>query len=155
MVHHPDKPGCDWDVFKRITEAYRLVGEFLEEHGDMETIYGENEYDFEANLICGIEFSHSTMEPHWTKRRMDSIGKFSTTQMELSLEILRFENGICRRKTSKQNFMFKAITGNVLPVHYVDNVLPKLFEEVSRCNILEQLGNIKGTPFNTRRNFVP
>jgi hypothetical protein len=27
--------------------------------------------------------------------------------------------------------------GNLLPAHFVDNVLPKLFEEVSKCHELE------------------
>ena len=37
MLHHPDRnPGCDEAIFKEITEAYRLVGNFIEENRNKE-----------------------------------------------------------------------------------------------------------------------
>jgi DnaJ-class molecular chaperone len=36
QLHHPDRPGGDGEVFKPITEAYRLIGEYLEGHRNEE-----------------------------------------------------------------------------------------------------------------------
>ena len=47
MVHHPDKPGGDGEVFKPITEAYRLVGEFLENVKDDKT---DDHFDYEEDV---------------------------------------------------------------------------------------------------------
>ena len=50
LIHHPDKPGGDDEVFKEMTEAYRLIGEYiLEEHEDFENNEDDN-YDFEEEV---------------------------------------------------------------------------------------------------------
>ena len=47
-LHHPDKNPGDEEKFKEITEAYRLVGDYIEKHGD--TKKKDENYDFEEEV---------------------------------------------------------------------------------------------------------
>ena len=51
MIHHPDKPGGNDDVFKGISEAYRVLGEYFEEkkeNGNVESPTNYEEEDLSA-----------------------------------------------------------------------------------------------------------
>ena len=56
MIHHPDRPGADDETFKKISVAYRLLGEFLEDCKDEAT-----EDDFEEEVARKLSSNFSSL----------------------------------------------------------------------------------------------
>ena len=171
LTHHPDKPGGNGDVFKEMTEAYRLIGEYiLDEPEDIEktedddhdfeeevarktfrqfqfsnikenmksfTIHVENSQSFTWDKILtkhyGTPVDRETNGQHW------KVENYTDGSVTANLTIGKWH--IPKKdKQTKLHVQSSNETGNFLPAHFVDNVLPKLFEEVSTCYDLEIQG---------------
>ena len=165
MVHRPDKPGGDGEVFKEITEAYRMIGEYMVEHRNKEN--KEEVFDFEEEVarktFKQFQFSNVTenmksftihiensMSFTWDKVLTKHYGvPLDRKGNGLHWKVANFTDGNLtaniiigkwhipkKDKKSKLHVQTNEV-GNFLPVHFVDHVLPKLFEEVHNCQELE------------------
>ena len=159
MVHHPDKPGGNDDVFKKISEAYRLIGEYFEEEREKGNVASPFDYEEEVARQTFQQYQHSKIKEnlrsftilidnnlssmwetvlsahygdpkdretnglHW------KIENYSDGDMVGNIDIGKWHMPK-KDKQSKLHIQSNEV-GNFLPAHFVDHVLPKLFEEVN------------------------
>ena len=157
MVHHPDRPGGNGELFKEISAAYLLLGEYLEEHRDDEK---EGDFDFEEEVArktfhqfefskvkenmrsftIHIQNNHSVI---WEKVLSKHYGvPLDRKGNGLHWKVENYTDGnaisnitiskwhIPKKDNQSKLHVQSNESGNFLPAHFVDNVLPKLFEEV-------------------------
>ena len=160
LIHHPDRPGGNGDLFKEISAAYLLIGEYLEEHRDD---VDNEDFDFEEE-VAGKTFHHFQSSKIKENMRSFTIlieNNLSTTWEKVltkhyGVPVDRNGNGlhwkvenytnenttsnitiskwhIPRRDNQSKLHVQSNESGNFLPAHFVENVLPKLFEEVHSC----------------------
>ena len=157
MMHHPDRPGGDEKVFKPITEAYRLIGEYLERQKDENV---EEAFDFEEEVarntfkqfqFCNVKENMRSFTIHiensssltWTKVLSKHYGAPKDRKTNgLHWKVASYTDGNhtgnitigkwhMPKIDNQSNLLVQSTeVGNFLPAHYVDHVLPKLFEEV-------------------------
>lgn len=155
MVHHPDKGG-DENYFKSITEAYRIVGEYLEE----EVLDESDDFEEEIARKTFKSFNFSNIKENMKSFTINIDNSSSTTWEKvltihygqpldkkvngLHWKVKKYTDGnvtanimIGKWHIPKKDKQSKLLiqsneNGNFLPAHFVDNVLPKLLEEVSK-----------------------
>ena len=161
MLHHPDRnPGCDEAIFKEITEAYRLVGNFIEENRNKENKDGK-EFDFEEEIARKTfqQFQFSKVKENmksftiyiensksfiWDKILTIHYGEpqGDNKQNGLHWKVADYSDGnlignitvgkwhIPKKDKQSKLHIQSNERGNYLPAHFVDNVLPILLKEV-------------------------
>ena len=161
LLHHPDKPGGNGDLFKEISAAYYFLGNYLEEQGINEV--DDNEFDFEEyvarktfhqfqfskikenmrSFTIHIQNNHSTTwEKVLTKHYGNpvnkdgnglhwKVGNYTDGNTTANISISKWH--IPKKDNQSKLLIQSNESGNFLPAHYVDHVLPKLFEEVHAC----------------------
>ena len=166
LKHHPDRPGeNDDELFKKITEAYRFICEYLEELIDEKE---DEPFDYEE------EVARRTFKQFEFAKVKENMRSF-TIHIENNLSMVwdkilsthyggpldRDENGFHWKVSnytdgnltgniaigkwhipkkdgqSKLNIQSNE-RGNFLPAHFVDHVLPKLLQEVHNYKGIEK-----------------
>ena len=158
LIHHPDKPGGDGEVFKEISASYLFLGNYLEEirgedcsedvcdfeeevarktfhqfqQSDIKqnmrsfTIHIENNLSFIWDKVLtkyyGVSVDKNENGQHW------KIEKYTDGYSTGSITIGKWH--IPKRDKQSKLHVQSNEKGNFLPAHFVDNVLPKLVEEV-------------------------
>ena len=166
MIHHPDKPGGNDDVFKGISEAYRVLGEYFEEKKENGNVESPTDYEEEVARQTFQQYQHSKIKENLRSFTILIENHLSSTwETVLSAHYGdpkdRETNGLHWRienysdgtmtgnisigkwhmpKNDKQSKLHiqSNEAGNFLPAHYVDHVLPKLFEEVQQKSLPKQ-----------------
>ena len=170
--NHPDKGG-DEELCKKITEAYRLIGEHLEKQ---EVDNNEEDYDFEEEVAMKTFKQFKTNVKENLKSFTINIDNETSFTWE---KILTQHYGPpLDRKTNGLHWKIKNYTdgnivgditigkwhkpkkdnksklhvqsneaGNFLPAHFVDHKLPKLFQEVSKSHSANKSQVKPKTPF--------
>ena len=166
LAHHPDRKNGDGDEerFKEITEAYRLIGEHLEEMKENEgnatnaeetfdfeeevarrtfkefqfakvkenmrsfTIHIENELSFTWDIVLSKHYG----DPHDRKENGQHWKVVDYTDGILTGNISISKWHIPKRDKQTKLHIQSNEKGNFLPAHFIDNVLPKLLEEVHK-----------------------
>ena len=158
LANHPDKGG-DEEVCKKVTEAYRLVGDLIEKQKN--DIPADDLFDFEEDVAMKtfeqfkanvkqnmksftIQIENSTSfawEVILTKHfgsPMDrksnglhwSVKKYSDGNIVGNVTIGKWHKP--KKDNQSKLHIQSNEAGNYLPAHFVDHELPKLFEEVSK-----------------------
>ena len=156
FIHHPDKPGGNDDVFKGISEAYRVLGEYFEEKKENGNVESPPDYEEEVARQTFQQYQHSKIKENLRSFTILIDNHLSSTwETVLSAHYgdpkdretnglhWRIENysdgtmtgniliGIWHMpKNDKQSKLHiqSNEAGNFLPAHYDDHVLPILFE---------------------------
>ena len=173
MVYHPDKqkPGDDGEVFKKMTAAYRLIGEYLEQQERDDNDDGSYDFEEEVARRTFKQFEFSKIKENmrsftihidndlsliWDKILSKHYGEPLDKKVNgLHWKVANYSDGILKGNVvigkwhipkndgqSKLNVQSNE-EGNFLPAHFVDNVLPKLLEEVHLYQGLGLKGPLK------------
>ena len=167
LTHHPDKPGGNGEVFKEMTEAYRLIGEYILEEQEENEDDENGVFDFEEEVArktfkqfqfanvkenmrsftihidnamsCawttvlsqhyGVPLDKNTNGLHWR------VSNYSDGHLTGNITIGKWH--IPKKDKQSKLLIQSTEKGNFLPAHYVDHVLPKLFEEVKATHVPE------------------
>ena len=152
FAHHPDKPGGDGELFKVITEAYRLVGEYMENREKDEK--SEESFDFEEEVAKKTfkQFQFSNIRENmksftihvensqsytWDKVLTKHYGPPKDRESNgLHWKVENYTDGnltanitigkwhIPKKDNQTKLHVMSNEAGNFLPAHFVDNVLP-------------------------------
>ena len=172
MIYHPDKvkPGEDSEVFKEMTAAYRLIGEYLEKQDRKANDDGSFDFEEEVARRTFRQFQFSKIQENmrsftihidndlsltWDKILSIHYGNPLDKEVNgLHWKVANYSDGKIKGNIvigkwhipkkdgqSKLNVQSNE-EGNFLPAHFVDNVLPKLLKEVHQYQGLE----LKGLP---------
>ena len=133
MTYHPDRPGGNSEKTKQITEAYRLIGEFIEENynqynDDHEEVIARaafkqfNFSDVKENLrsyTIKIEnhlshfwdqvLSNHYSDPPLTYKTMTGIGRMSTLLMVIQTVTSPWASGTALGETISQKYWFRVV----------------------------------------------
>ena len=175
--NHPDKGG-DEELCKKITEAYRLIGEYLEKQ---EVENNEEDYDFEEEVAMKTfqQFKANVKE----NLKSFTINIDNDTSYTWEKVLTKHYGTPIDRKTNGLHWKVKDYTdgnivgnitigkwhkpkkdnksklhvqsneaGNFLPAHFVDHKLPKLFQEVSKIHTANKSQARPKTPFRKLTN---
>ena len=175
--NHPDKGG-DEELCKKITEAYRLIGEYLEKQ---EVENNEEDYDYEEEVAMKTfqQFKANVKE----NLKSFTINIDNDTSFTWEKVLTQHYGSPIDRKTNGLHWKVKDYTdgnivgnitigkwhkpkkdnksklhvqsneaGNFLPAHFVDHKLPKLFQEVSKIHKANKSQVRPKTPFRKLTN---
>ena len=181
LANHPDKGG-DEEVCKKVTEAYRLVGDLIEKQKN--DIPADDLFDFEEDVAMKtfeqfkanvkqnmksftIHIENSTSfawEVILTKHfgsPMDrnsnglhwSVKKYSDGNIVGNVTIGKWHKP--KKDNQSKLHIQSNETGNYLPAHFVDHELPKLFEEVSKYQEANKPSVTRDKPSSSSKTKTP
>ena len=154
MLHHPDRPGGDNPKYQNITEAYRIIGDYIESNfdteGDSEEEIARHAFncfnfdDIKENLFSFTIKIDTNLSPVWdsvlTKHYGEPADRLGNGKHWKHHNYSDGDNNngditigkwhIPKKdKQSKINIQSSGV-GNFLPAHFVSSQLPILLEEV-------------------------